>query len=387
MARYARIRTPIFCTVKYRGHKREVCRWGSLVHPGSGTFSHHCPPRCYRLLELEAAFQYSSAVRTLRESSLVTSKVPAARLTSSLRHTGRRRAPLSTLTVTDDGQVVPWLAAAGPLSYSPADPPEHDYYFQYNRILPGIFSEYANLRRQFCFGAANKANVRGVLEFWELARARTVNRVAFQLGSIRDLTVVAPLAVYRMMSRWRDDVYVFIQHGSYQVVSVADQPEIETGMVMLYRGIEKSPQFRCFRPGILDDQKRDIWQRYMVVQAYVLTDSVRSFNSIHDRTKRCETTHIRDGSWITNEIARERGLDIKDSGFTEALWTACHQSFALERNVAKYKFGPNYVVCRAPVGNIRITTCFAGEHEARIVDPRNVDMLECNRCRVVEYSG
>ncbi len=156
---------------------------------------------------------------------------------------------------------------------------------------------------------------------------------------------------------------------------------------MLYRGIEKSPQFRCFRPGVLDDQKRDIWQRYMAVQAHVLVDSVRSFNSIHDRTKRCETAHIRDGSWLTNEVAKAHGLNIKDGGFTEALWTACHQSFALECNVAKYKFGPNYAVCRTPLGNIRITTCFAGEREARIVDPGNVDVLEAHDCQVAEYSS
>lgn len=132
---------------------------------------------------------------------------------------------------------------------------------------------------------------------------------------------------------------------------------------------------------------RDIWQRYIAVQAHVLADSVRSFNSIHDRTKRCETAHIRDGSWMTNNIAQECGLDIKDGNFTESLWTACHQSFALERNVAKYKFGPNYVVCRTPLGNIRITTCFAGEREARIIDPREVEILEDNGCQVAEYSG
>ncbi len=294
---------------------------------------------------------------------------------------------MPTSTVTADGRFVPWLAAAGPLSYTPEQPPDRDYYFQYNRVLPGIFAEHVNLRRHFHFGAPHKHNVRDVLEFWKLARSGGANRVTCQLGSAGDVTVVAPMAVYRMTSRWRDDVYVFIQHGSYQIVSVADQPELESSMVMLYRGVQESPQFRSFRPGALDDQQRDIWQRYMAVQAHVLTDSVRLFNSIHDRTKRCETSHIRDGSWMTNEIAKAHGLNIKDGGFAEALWTACHQSFALERNVAKYKFGPNYVVCRTPLGNIRTTTCFAGEREAQIVDPRQVEMREVHECQVAEYSS
>ena len=324
----------------------------------------------------------------VHKSSLTTASVVPVESLGVAPHNGRRkRASLTTSTVAADGHLVPWLAATGPLSYTPEQPPDRDYYFQYNRILPGIFAEHVSLRRHFHFGAPYKHNVRDILEFWKLARAGGTNRITCQLGSANELNTVAPMAVYRMTSRWRDNVYVFIQHGSYQIVSVGDQPELESSMVMLYRGIQESPQFRCFRPGTLEHQIRDIWQRYIAVQAHVLADSVRSFNSIHDRTKRCETAHIRDGSWMTNNIAQERGLDIKDGGFTESLWTACHQSFALERNVAKYKFGPNYVVCRTPLGNIRITTCFAGEREARIVDPRDVEILECNGCQVAEHSG
>lgn len=43
----------------------------------------------------------------------------------------------STCTVLDDGRIVPWLAASGPLSYTPEFPPPSDYYFQYSWILPG----------------------------------------------------------------------------------------------------------------------------------------------------------------------------------------------------------------------------------------------------------
>src|SRR5579863_1150731 len=37
---------------------------------------------------------------------------------------------LSTATVTTSGRIVPWLAAGGPLSHSPEEPPDDDYYFR-----------------------------------------------------------------------------------------------------------------------------------------------------------------------------------------------------------------------------------------------------------------
>jgi hypothetical protein len=297
-----------------------------------------------------------------------------------------KRALLSTATITRRGQIVPWLAAEGPLAYSPEAPPDRDYYFQYNRVLPGIFADNVNLRRHLYFGAGFKDHVRDVLAFWALARQGNVNRVGFCMGSIGADTVTAPLAVYRMVSPWRDEVYVFIQHGSYQIVSVAHQPRLESGDVLLYRGLQDAPVFRRRGVGTLDAVKRTIWQRYVATQAHVLSDSMRSFNSVHDRAKRAETCHLRDGSWLTNDIARQHWLEIADGGFTEAQWTDVHQSFALERWVAQNKFGPNYVVCRMPLGNIRITTCFAGEREVRVVDPNQVEVVDANGCRVEEFS-
>jgi hypothetical protein len=62
----------------------------------------------------------------------------------------RRR--FSTSTLAGDHQIVPWLASAGKLSYSPDSPPERDYYFQFSWVIPGIFSPYTRLRRHFWFG-------------------------------------------------------------------------------------------------------------------------------------------------------------------------------------------------------------------------------------------
>jgi hypothetical protein len=328
----------------------------------------------------------------VRQRSLANATYPPGELgspgtTSAPRATRHARTKLSTSTVTTDGQTVPWLAADGPLSYSPEEPPERDYYFQYNRILPGIFADDVNLRRHLYFGARYKDHVRDVVGFWTMARQGNVNRVALCLGETDAATVKAPLAVYRTVSPWRGEVYVFIQHGSYQSVPVVEQPRLGAGEVLLYRGVQHAPAFRRFRMGPMDSTKQGIWTCYTAVQSHVLSDSVRSFNSIHDRARRCETGHIRDGSWLTDDIAREHGLEIKDGGFTQSLWTDTHQSFALERWVAQNKFGPNYVVCKTPLGNIRITTSFAGEREARIVDPGPVEVIETQGCRVEEYEG
>jgi predicted nuclease of restriction endonuclease-like (RecB) superfamily len=104
--------------------------------------------------------------------------------------------------------------------------------------------------------------------------------------------------------------------------------------------------------------------------------------SIHDRAKRAETGHILDDSWMTDELAKERGLDIEHDPWTRALWEATHQSFALRRWVSESKFGPHRVVCRTPLTNIRITTFFAGEHEVRVLDPSRVELLAAVGCEV-----
>jgi len=50
-----------------------------------------------------------------------------------------------TSTVFDSGRSVPWLAARGPLAYTPEEPPARNYFFQYSWIIPGIFDKSVNL--------------------------------------------------------------------------------------------------------------------------------------------------------------------------------------------------------------------------------------------------
>jgi hypothetical protein len=165
---------------------------------------------------------------------------------------------------------------------------------------------------------------------------------------------------------------------------VDEQPELEEGYVHLHRGIGDAKVFRFWRSSRSgkDPRLASVWEKYVRLQFDVLSRSDISFNSIHDRAKRCETGHIRDDTWMTDALAAERGLDIEHDPWTHALWDDAHQSFALRRWVSENKFGPHRVVCRTPLTNIRITTFFAGEHEVRVLDPSRVDLLAAIGCEV-----
>jgi hypothetical protein len=236
-------------------------------------------------------------------------------------------------------------------------------------VIPGILSDRINPRRHYYFGAWHRDHAMDLFEFWRDARAKRISRVAVCRGAFDERSVGAPIAVYHVPSSWREPRYLFIQHGSYQFAPAADQPFLEKGEVVLYRGIRKAAvhRFLSFDIRDLDKARNDLWSRYIATQTFILSDSVRSFNSIHDRAKRAETCHIRDGSWISDEIARQHRLDLARDPYAKRLWKTAHESFSLARWVAEHKFGPNYAVYRTPLGNIRITTLFAGEHEVRII--------------------
>lgn len=115
----------------------------------------------------------------------------------------RRRERLSTCTVTDTGRLVPWLAAEGPLAYTPEAPPDRDYYFQYGWVLPGVFADHTNTRRHFYFGAGSKERERDLFAFWQVCREAGARRIAHFDGSIGRDSVAAPLAIYHLDSSWR----------------------------------------------------------------------------------------------------------------------------------------------------------------------------------------
>jgi hypothetical protein len=178
---------------------------------------------------------------------------------------------------------------------------------------------------------------------------------------------------------------VLMQHGSYQLVRADQQARIDSAEVVLYRGIGTNETFRFLRIGLRGPGTAQgrVFQAYVRVHAQILADSPLSFNSIHDRAKRSETSHIRDGTWLTDDIGRSHRLDIDSDAFAKELRLTVHQSFTLSEDIAKSRFGPNYIKCKTPLSNICLTTFFAGAYEVRIIDPDR-DFLDCVGCRLEE---
>jgi len=165
-----------------------------------------------------------------------------------------------------------------------------------------------------------RESARDVFAFWADARRGRFDRVAYHEGTFAVRCIEAPIAVYRHNRGRGDSAYVFIQHGSYQCVPIDEQPEIEAGYVHLHRGIGDAKVFRfgsAFRTKSAP-RLTCAWETYSQLQFDILSRSDVSFNSIHDRTKRAETGHILDDSWMTDELAKERGLDIDHDSWTRS---------------------------------------------------------------------
>jgi hypothetical protein len=291
----------------------------------------------------------------------------------------------STSTLTDPTHCVPWQAAHGPLAYTPESPPTTDYFFQYSWILPEIFDAKVNKRCHYYFGAPIRQYAARPFEFWRQARNGGIKRIYFSPGVLDGDKLSAPIAAYRARLRPYDDSdsWLLIQHGSYQWIHVAAQPDLEEGQIHLYRGIQKAKVF-CYTDFVQDlgSPNQKIWDLYRTLQWRMLCDSALSFNTIHDRAKRCETSCLADGTWLADQLATEAGLDIESEGFARTLWSAGTCSFSLDPIIAEMKFGPNFVVARTAIDNIRLTTFFAGEAEVRVLDPSRVHFLRAVRCTI-----
>lgn len=139
---------------------------------------------------------------------------------------------------------MPWLAASGSLSYTPEDPPSRDYFFQYSWILPEIFATSTNKRRHFYFGAHVKDHADELFSFRQTAREGRAVRVACHFGRVDAPEVTAPLAVYSVRDLLDRPSFLLMQHGSYQLVRADEQPLLDSGEVVLYRGVQTSDVFR-----------------------------------------------------------------------------------------------------------------------------------------------
>jgi hypothetical protein len=104
-----------------------------------------------------------------------------------------------TSTKASSNRLVPWLAAEGPLAYTPESPPERDSLFQYGWVLPQVCRP--GLRRHAYFGATRREAALDLFAFWQDARRGTVNRIAHHEGRLDEHRVEAPIAVYRVATR------------------------------------------------------------------------------------------------------------------------------------------------------------------------------------------
>src|SRR5215469_2585260 len=72
------------------------------------------------------------------------------------------------------------------------------------------------------------------------------------------------------------------------------------------------------------------------VVTHMLSDSVRSFNAIHDSVGRCETGELRNETCLADELAAKAGLDIRSPGFPS-------KSYSLDPVMGMRKFRPHHI--------------------------------------------
>jgi hypothetical protein len=287
------------------------------------------------------------------------------------------RLRFSTSTLLGE-EIVPWLASAGELAYSPYSPPDRDYYFQYSWVIPGIFQGGTRVRRHFWFGCPykNDREVKLLFAFWNRARQGDLDTQYVSNGRSWLEDVTAPVAVYR-----HSDVYpckrerlIFMQHGSYLIAGMESQPHIDHGEVVLYRGLQKAKAFLLRRL-----ITADVTRRLMRVHGRTLADSVTSFNAMHCNVSRTETGSFNDRTFMLSDLCREAGLDPE-----RPIRSLLYSGYALEEWCAARKFGPNYVKLRTPLSNIRITTFVCNETEVKVIDPNKLEVIEAVGCKVRE---
>jgi hypothetical protein len=285
----------------------------------------------------------------------------------------------STSTVRTDGAIVPWLAAEGPLAYSPDSPPKSSYFFQYGWLMPRVYSD----KRHYYFRDRSSLSRREVdlgiqpfVDFWAKAQTREFESIYVTDGKRYADGFTAPIACYRYRTGWDNrDTYLLIQHGSYLAVDVTEQPRMQDGLLVLFRGIGRKRKFywRSLERHTSPDQST-ILQRYFDAHLKAFSDAEISFQVAHARVRRCETAFLKwELSWT--DVAKEVGFDWKGGSLARWLTSAYQRSFTLLQRTAVWKFGPNHVRCTTPLNNVRITTFFAGESEVRVIDPRKLEIM------------
>lgn len=280
----------------------------------------------------------------------------------------KKKNQYSTSTIINSREIVPWLASSGSLAYSPEIPPARDYFFQYSWVIPSVFNNKINKRQHRWFGNCFRDHheVDILFEFWNNNRKRLVNQIFKTNGSITP-HLQFPIGIYQ-----HKEYAIFIQHGSYQIIKKKKQPLLKDGFVLLYRGIGED---KIYRHHILEDLT--VYNKIMEIHSSTMTDSVKSFNTVHCNVKRVQSSALNDDTFILNEYADKIG-----GKNLQKIYSILNSGYSIDSNCGGRKFGPNHVALKTPVSNIRITTFFCGEGEVKVIDPNNLEVVRTIGCKI-----
>lgn len=241
-----------------------------------------------------------------------------------------------------------------------------------------------NLRNHFWFAAhcSDRPDVQKLLNFWDQARRGTAKELGVWLGRVGEKQILAPMAAYQAGKNYRDfDEYLLMQHGSYQMVHVVDQPRLHEGILTLYRGIGKADKFE------IGAMKKDFFsnfenvrEKYFSVVRETLSCSVKSFNCTHGAVVRSETSHLNHETRKLRSLLEKSIPEVRVNKKAAELVRFADTCFTLSSEMAKFKFGPSHIVAETPITNVRLTTFFAGENEVLPIDPELVDVKKYVGC-------
>jgi hypothetical protein len=289
-----------------------------------------------------------------------------------------------TCTQQEDFTYVPWVAANGPFGFTPDDAPIHESNLYYENIFPNLFDDVS---RRFFVGSTGMAGGSSCIGgFWLEPEAYRREKIAVLLGERKQERFFAPIAVYDFkIPGISETKLLLIQQGSYQMLAREDQPEISDGFVYLYRGIGESDCFNLLRyqKEEFNFREWESWKTYLDIQEASFSNSELSFAEAHSQVFRPETSHFMSPTiWRWGVCP----VEIWDRPMSSLLRSFAGQQFSLRPLWVKLKFGPNFVKCRTPLHNLRMTSFFAGEEEVRLIDPNLLQVVEASGCKVQEIS-
>lgn len=298
--------------------------------------------------------------------------------------------PHELCTVTPGDRIVPWLAAKGANAYTPDQPPHDESLFDYGAVMPCVFKNPG----RYLFGGSTgfaDSTLSTAPAFWRAAMASQVQCLSVFEGGNVDDRFHAPYALYH----WSDSgnaKYTLMQSGSYQTFDAVDHPEVEQGVIRLYRGLEYAP---FYQHKVLQAKGCDISSQflqsacalYFDIATSMFLSSGTAFQYAHGGTARSETEHITKGDLGThlNEICRLTNIDrngilLRVSAFVSM--SLENEHFSTWKLIAEEKFGPHYIEVETPLSNIRISSDFSNEYEARLIDPDNITVIGAHGCKL-----